>query len=233
MSRERLSRRLRPRKRLKFLLFAQLSCSGCFSATPFQSARVVEPGQRAGSMSFQRSEPRDPEEEQGYTMIEGGTRIPLGGGRADLGLNGAFVAFDAPAGSRQGYGGLMFGMGLKLEVVEDVLAVELPARVTFLGTATFHTTHFYPRAILSLPVGDHLEVNLSATRFFFPTATGDSPWGYSAGLAIGERGGAIFRPEIGVLDYPEGGDMLQFGIAYTPEFGEPAHAGSDHERTPH
>jgi hypothetical protein len=105
--------------------------------------------------------------------------------------------------------------------------------MTFLGAATFHTTHFYPRAILSLPVSDHLEVNLSATKFFFPGATGDAPWGYAAGLAIGERGGAIFRPEIGVLDYPEGGDMLQFGIAYTPEFRDPGPARTADERTPH
>jgi flagellar hook assembly protein FlgD len=47
------------RKRLKFLLFAQLSCSGCFSATPFQSARVTEPGESNGSLSVQRTRPRD------------------------------------------------------------------------------------------------------------------------------------------------------------------------------
>jgi hypothetical protein len=138
----------------------------------------------------------------------------------------------------------MFGMGMKFELLDDVLALELPTRVTFAGGATFHTTHFYPRAILSLPVSDHLELNLSATRFVFPAATGEGPWGYAAGLAIGRRGGAIFRPEIGVLDYPEGGGMIQFGIAYTPEFrdpGAPPSAGpgdgpppaADHERTPH
>lgn len=207
-----------PRKRLKFLLLTQLTCSGCFSATPFQSARVTEPGERTGHISYQRSRPRDEEAGEGWVMIEGGTRLPLGGGRVDLGINGAFVSYDPVTEDGPRFGGAMFGIGPKFEVIDDVLAVDLPARFTFAGAGTFHTTHFYPRAILSLPVAPGVEVNLSATRFLFPGSTAEMPWGYSVGLALGRRGGDIFRPEIGVLDYPEGGDMIQFGLAYTPEF---------------
>jgi hypothetical protein len=221
------------RKRLKFLLFAQLSCSGCFSATPFQSARVAEPGENNGSLSLQRTKPRDGSRNGGWTAAEFGTRVPLGG-RADLGLNGTILSFDPARGSGgHRIGGFLFGAGFKGELIEDVLSLELPMKWTFAGQATLHTTQFYPRAIVSLPVNDFLEVNLSATKFFFPAGTGETPWGYSVGLAIGKRGGAIFRPEIGVLDYPYGNDMIQFGIAYTPEFRTPRSKGAVDERTPH
>jgi hypothetical protein len=209
------------RKRLRFLLFAQLSCSGCFSSTPFQSARVTEPGESNGPLSVQRTRPRDGSHDGGWIAAEFGTRVPIGKG-ADLGLNGTILSFD-PARGYDGprVGGLMLGVGFKGELIDDVLSSEVPVKWTFAGQATLHTTQFYPRAILSLPVNDFLEVNLSATKFFFPAGSGEMPWGYSVGLAIGKRGGAIFRPEVGVLDYPYGNDMIQFGIAYTPEFRTP------------
>ena len=240
----RTSRR-RPRKRLKLLLLTQLTCSGCFSATPFQSARVTESGERAGHLSVQRSEPRDPDRDAGYVIVEGGTRIPLGGGRVDMGFNGAFVSYDPATETSGRYGGVMFGLDTKFEVVPDILAVDLPFRFTYAGAGSFHTMQFYPRAILSVPVASGVELNLSATRFIFLGGGDYMPWGYSAGLALGKRGGTIIRPEVGVLDYPEGGDMIQFGIAITPEFTVPGKAtapqtepqgpvyGPADERTPH
>jgi len=225
--------RKRFKKRLKFLLLTQLSCSGCFSATPFQSARVIESGQQTGSMSIQRSRPRDDPHGQGWTAMEFGTRVPLGGGRTDLGINGSFVSFDPPPGSRgRRAGGVLLGLGPKFELINDVLSIEIPARVTFAGALTLYTTHIFPRAIVSLPIADSFEVNLSATKFLVISDVENTPWGYSVGLAIGKRGGAIFRPEIGVLDYPEGSDMIQFGIAYTPEFRTPARIEASTERTP-
>jgi len=37
--------------------------------------------------------------------------------------------------------------------------------------------------------------------------------------------GVIERPEIGILVFPEGNDVLQFGIGYTPE--APNHSQTD------
>lgn len=237
--------RRRPRKRLKFLLLTQLTCTGCFSATPFQSARVTEPGQSTGHLSVQRSEPRDRDWDEGYVIVEGGTRFPLVGGSVDMGVNGAFITYDPVTESSGRYGGIMFGLDTKFEVVPDVLAFDLPFRLSYVGAGSFHTMQFYPRAILSVPLVSGVELNLSATRFMFLGGMDGMPWGYSAGLALGQRGGTIIRPEIGVLDYPEGGDMIQFGIAITPEFAVPGKAtaareepegpvyGPADERTPH
>lgn len=210
--------RKRLKKRLRFLLFAQLSCSGCFSATPFQSARVVESGENNGSLSIQRTKPKEGSRDKGWMAAEFGTRLPLGKGM-DLGVNGTIMSFDPARGyEKRRLGGFLLGVGVKAEIINDRLSFEMPLKWTFAGPATFHTTQLYPRVIFSQPINEFLEVNLSATKFLFPAGNGESPWGYSVGLAIGKRGGVIFRPEIGVLDYPNGDDMIQFGIAYTPEF---------------
>lgn len=226
--------RRRLKKRLRFLLFTQLTCSGCFSATPFQSARVVESGENNGSLSVLRTRPREGPDQKGWTSMEFGTRVPLGGGRTDLGLNGTLVSYD-PMGDSRGRRptGFQFGIGVKTELIDDVLSLELPVKMMYAGTATLYTTLFYPRAIVSVPINDYLEVNLSATRFLFAGGTENTPWGFAAGLAIGKRGGAVFRPEIGVLDYPDGNDMIQFGIAYTPEFRTSPPKEVSTERTPH
>lgn len=116
-----------------------------------------------------------------------------------------------------GGAGAMFGLGTKIELVQDILAIEIPARMMFAGLATLATTHLYPRAILSLPVTELVEINLSHTRYMYFEEAFVSPYAFSAGLAIGRQGRNIIRPEIGVLVFPEGHNVLQFGIGFTPE----------------
>jgi len=96
-----------------------------------------------------------------------------------------------------------------------------------------HTTHFYPRAILSLPVAELLEINLSHTRYVFMDNEGWVPYAFSLGLAIGRKGGNIIRPEIGILVFPEDNDVLQFGIGYTPEAPNRPPASGLEEGTPY
>jgi|GEM_PF-6558134 len=206
----KLPKLLRPG--LSWFLF---SLSGCLSSTPFQSARVAESGRQSTSVSLQKSFDPTWGKNDSWYMMEFGGRIPVVDGKVDFGLNGSFMLMETREGLRGG--GAMLGLGPKFEIVPDILAVEVPARFTFAGAATFHTTHFYPRAILSLPVTDLLELNLSYTRFLFTWENNRVPYACAAGLAIGRRGGFIVRPEVGVLVYPDGVNVLQFGIALTPE----------------
>lgn len=113
--------------------------------------------------------------------------------------------------------GALFGLGTKFELIENILALEIPARFMYAGLATLYTVHLYPRAILSLPVTELVEVNFSHTRYMYLEENFVSPYAFSAGLAIGRQGGNIVRPEIGILVYPEGRQVLQFGIGFTPE----------------
>ena len=200
---------------LSCLPFLFLFLSGCLSSTPFQSARVVEPGQQSASISLQRSVDANEEKDYAWYMMEFAGRFPVAKGRMDFSVGGAIMAFE----DDDGLGGIgaMFGLGTKIELVQDILSVELPTRLMFAGEATLHTTHFYPRAILSLPVSELVEINLSHTRYVFLESESWVPYAFSAGLAIGRKGGHIFRPEIGILVFPEGNDILQFGVGYTPE----------------
>lgn len=205
---------MRPRF-LPLYLILLVFFSGCLTSTPFQSARVVEPGEQAASISLQKSVDANESQDYSWYMMEMGTRFPLGSDRVDLGLNVAIMAFDSDDGINGM--GAMLGLGPKVEIFQDILAIDMPVRVMFAGEGTFESTHFYPRAILSLPVTELLEINLSHTRYFYMNAVEYQPYGFSAGLAIGRRGGFIIRPEIGIVVYPEGNDLLQFGIGFTPE----------------
>jgi hypothetical protein len=189
--------------------------SGCLSSTPFQSARVVEPGEQTASVSLQKSVDANESQDYSWYMMEFATRLSVGSDRVDLAFNGALMAFDNDDGL-SGVGA-MLGLGPKFEIFQDLLAVDLPVRVMFAGEGTFESTHFYPRAILSLPLNELVEINLSHTRYFYLNSVDYQPYGFSAGLAIGRRGGVIFRPEIGIVVYPESHDLLQFGIGFTPE----------------
>ncbi len=192
-----------------------LFLSGCLSSTPFQSARVVEPGQQSASVSVQKSVDATEKKDYAWYMMEFSGRFPVVKGRMDFSLGGAIMAFEDDNGL-SGVGA-MFGLGTKVELFQDILSVELPVRVMFAGESTLQTTHIYPRAILSLPVAELVEINLSHTRYVFMENEGAIPYAFSVGLAIGRKGGSIFRPEIGILVFPEGDDVLQFGIAFTPE----------------
>ena len=213
------------------LPFLSLFLSGCLTSTPFQSARVVEPGQQAGSISVQKSIDADEDNEYGWYMMEFGGRFPVFKGRVDFALNGAIMALE----DEDGLGGVgaMFGLGPKVELLQNILAIEVPARAVFAGEATLESTHFYPRAILSVPVSDLVEINLSHTRYYYLEEIDITPYAFSAGLAIGRQGGNIFRPEIGVVVFPEGHNVIQFGIGFTPESSAPAPTGHLDENTPH
>ncbi len=214
-----------------YLLFLLNSLSGCLTSTPFQSARVVEPGQQSGSISLQKSIDADEDKDYSWYMMEFSGRFPVYKGRVDFMLGGAIMAQQ----DDEGLGGLggMFGLGPKFEIFQDILAIEVPARVMFAGEATLQSTHFYPRAILSLPVAELLEINLSHTRYYFLNETTSHPYAFAAGLAIGRRGGHIVRPEVGILIFPEGNDVLQFGIAYTPEAPARPSTWENVRETPH
>lgn len=185
--------------------------SGCFSATPFQSARVVESGKPELTTSVMRSTQDIGNFRTGWTQIELAAHNPIIGGRLELAVNGGLMVFDVPS-----VGGVL-GAGFKVELLDDILAFELPAQFIIGGTNPLETTHFYPRIIASFPFSDAVELNLSATRYYYAKGDYDGPDGYAAGLAFGKRGEMIIRPEFGVLYYPYNEDpTYQFGIAFTP-----------------
>lgn len=216
---------------LPCLLFLFLFLSGCLSSTPFQSARVVEPGQQSASISLQKSVDATEEKDYSWYLLEYAGRFPVAEGRMDFSVGGAIMAFEDDDGL-DGVGA-MVGLGTKIELWSDILSVELPARVFLAGGGTLYTTHFYPRAILSLPVSELVEINLSHTRYLFLENEGWVPYGFSAGLAIGRKGGNIIRPEIGILVFPEDNDVLQFGIGFTPEAPSRSRTGDLEQETPY
>jgi hypothetical protein len=69
---------------LSFLLLVSFFLSGCLSSTPFQSARVIEPGQQSASVSLQRSVDASQDKDNGWYMMEFAGRFPVANGRMDF-----------------------------------------------------------------------------------------------------------------------------------------------------
>ncbi len=197
------------------LLVMSFLLTGCLSSTPFQSARVVENPADAATLSVIRSVPETSFSDANWTMAEVTGRFPLKKGKTDASISGAGVMYDG------GGFGAMFGASMKLELLPDILSVEIPVRLMLSGVNSLETTHIYPRAILSLPINDTVEINMSATRFYYTTGGVDAPVGYGMGLALGKHDGLIIRPEFGVLVSHNGYRTYQFGIGITPPPGKP------------
>ncbi len=187
--------------------------SGCLSATPFQSARVVEEDESSLTLSVLHSTVDNGYGHSGWTNLEVAARNPIVGGKLEFPLNGGLLVFNGPS-----FGG-MLGAGLKAELLENILAFEVPARIMIGASNPVETTHFSPRLIASVPLSETLEFNLSATRFYYTEGGIDGPAGYAAGFAYGKRGDSIFRTEFGVLIYPHHDDITyQIGIGISPGF---------------
>ncbi|MCP4292605.1 MAG: hypothetical protein GY780_12315 [bacterium] len=162
--------------------------------------------------SFMRSSSEADGWDNGLTQFDAGARHPIVGGRFEASFNGGFMVFDSSSF------GVLLGAGLKVELLEDILAFELPAQFVLGGTNPVDTTFIYPRLIGSIPFSDKVELNLSTTRYYYAHGDFDGPAGYAAGLAFGKRGEMIIRPEFGVLIYPNSDDpTYQVGIAITPK----------------
>ena len=151
----------------------------------------------------------------GWTQVEMVARNSLVGGLVEFSVSGGLMVFDAPS-----VGG-MLGAGFKFELWDDILAFELPARFIIGGSNPVDTTHFYPRLIASVPFSEMVELNLSATRYYYAKGDFDGPDGYAVGFAFGKRGEMIIRPEFGVLYYPYIDEpTYQIGIGFTPAGGK-------------
>ncbi len=96
---------------LRFFPLLWLFLSGCLSSTPFQSARVVEPGRQSASVSVQKSIDATGEKDYAWYMMEFAGRFPVAKGRMDFSLGGAIMAFEDDDGL-SGVGA-MFGLGTK------------------------------------------------------------------------------------------------------------------------
>jgi len=191
-----------------FLVFI----SGCLTATPFQSARVVESGETSTTTSVMHSTVDNGYSLSGWTQLEMTGRAALVGGRADMFFSAGAIVFGTAS-----FGGTL-GFGCKVELIDDILSLEMPARLMIAGSNPMETTHFYPRLIASIPLNDATELNLSATRYYYIEGNFDrAPVGYAAGLAFGKRGELIIRPEIGVLyNYYNDLPTYQIGVSFTP-----------------
>ncbi len=199
------------RKILTLLPLLAVFLSGCLSATPFQSARVAESGEHTLTTSIMHSSEEVGNFRTGWTQLDFAFRSPVVGGRFEFAVNSGLMIFDAPSI------GVLMGAGFKVELLEDILSFEMPARFVVGGSNPFDTTHFYPRLIGSVPFSDSVELNLSATQYYYARGEINGPVGYSAGLAFGRRGDSITRPEFGVLVYPHTDQLTyQFGISITP-----------------
>ncbi len=199
------------RKYSVLLLVMAVFLSGCFSATPFQSARVAESGEPTITASVMHSSQEVGSVSSGWTQADVVARHPIVGGQVEFSVNGGVVVFQTAVL------GALLGTGFKVELLDDILAFELPAQFVLGGSNPVDTTFIYPRLIGSVPFSDTVELNLSATRYYYARGDIDGPTGYAAGLAFGKRGKMIIRPEFGVLVYPYSDESTyQFGIGITP-----------------
>lgn len=200
-----------------FLFIPLVFLTGCLSSTPFQSARVAETNTEAATLALQRSVPEQVNsysDSNNWTMADITGRFPLVKGKAEVSFNGAAVIYDS------GDFGTLVGMGVKGEVIPEVLSFELPIRFWVSGEAFLQSAHIYPRAILSLPLHDRIELNLSTTRFFYLEGNNENnPAGYAIGFALKRKSGLVIRPEFGVLNYSNGRQIYQFGIGFSPGIG--------------
>jgi len=212
-----------------FLLIT-IFLTGCFSATPFQSARVAETDESSLTASLMHSSQDFGSVSNGWTQIDFVARQPFVGGQFEFSVNGGVMVFD-----HSGIGALL-GSGLKVELLNDILAFELPAQFVVGGSNPVDTTFFYPRLIGSVPLSDKVELNLSATRYYYAQGNYDGPSGYAVGLAFGKRGDMIIRPEFGILvDQHSEEKTYQFGIGITPGISKKhsdRERDSDYESTP-
>ncbi|HEU4365393.1 MAG TPA: hypothetical protein VFT13_07990 [Candidatus Krumholzibacteria bacterium] len=115
---------------------------------------------------------------------------------------------------------VVLGGDIRLAVIRDHLAFALPVSLT-VGEYAFSTIQIQPGVIVTLPVGENLDVNGAARGHFF---TGEElsgeedlrAWGFNAGLGWHVSRNWTVRPEVGWLLYPKSGVLYtQYGIGLT------------------
>ena len=182
-------------------------------------------------MSLQKSVDANEDQDYSWYMMEFAGRIPVFGGRMDFSLNGAIMALE----DEDGLGGVgaMLGLGPKVELLQDILAIEVPARVMFAGEATFESTHFYsPEPSCRCPCLDWLRSTYRTRDTITWRKPTSLPTRFRRGWPSAARAATYSVLKSESWFFPEGHDVLQFGIGFTPESSAKVDSGKLEPQTP-
>jgi hypothetical protein len=178
------------------LLFTLFSSEGCLTYSSYQSARIVERGHPHATVGISRSVSLDTDEhdsEVNWWSIDGDMRFGIA--RRIDGSVRVSVFHNVP----EGWGGGQISVDLRGGVIEDHLAIVLPATVT-LGDFYFYTFRIQPGFIGTIPLGEHLEINGSVRAYVYVRVMELFGIGYNLGLGITTPSGEwTIRPEVGWL----------------------------------
>ncbi len=194
-----------------FLLPGLLACGGCLTFSSFQTARIPEPKRPEVTVAVTRSDFREDDDDDGWSMLEFRHRSRLG--ESDRLEGHVKLSVLHPDGG--GLGGVL-GAGLKAAVVRDHLAVGLPLS-WYIGDAGFRFLQIHPGVIATLPIVPGLDLNGDIEAYILTAGYTQPLHAKHIGLAIGpaDRRWAL-RPEIGWLSWDNGDHRetsVQFGLA--------------------
>lgn len=193
------------------LLPGLLACGGCLTFSSFQTARIPEPDRPEVTVAVTRSDFREDDDDDGWSMFEFRRRARVGESKR---LEGHVkLSILRPDGG--GVGG-MLGGGLKAAVVHNHLAVGLPVS-WYIGDAGFRFVQFHPGVIATLPIVPGFDLNGDFEAYVLATGHTQPLYAKHIGLAIGSADHRwALRPEIGWLGWDSGDHRetsVQFGLA--------------------
>ena len=190
------------------------ACAPVFS--DLQSAKLVEPGQAeltgsVGTVKF--SDPDD--EDSGRVQDQFGLQAGFGLHEA-VELRGRFE--HVTVAGENGPSAQVLGLGPKIRLVEDRLALYVPVGRAFGGDEDDDfgdSWAVHPTLLVTLPAHANVEVNASA-KYLIPLSAedADNQWAFNLGLGLGPNLEKwAIRPEAGVLLNPDdGGRFYHFSL---------------------
>jgi len=189
---------------------AALAGSGCFTYSSYQSARIVERGERQATLAVSRSSVAGREDAgASWVAIEGGGRFGI-----VKRVDGAFM-LSVFRGVPKNWGAGVLTLDVRGGIIKDHLACALPVSVT-LGDFYLASLRMQPGLIATIPLGTRLEITGAVRAHVFVRFPELFAWGYNLGLGIRcTSGGWMLRPELGWMQFTgktSGPGYMQYGV---------------------
>ena len=190
---------------------------GCINYSSYQDARIVEKGHSSGTIAVSASQYDSDfnDDDSHWFVAEGNPRWGLGA-RLDAGFKMSVLL------TEESLGWVTIGADLRFGIIRNYLAATVPVSFA-VGSYIFSSTNLQPGVILTLPVGDDVDINGSVRRSFYldQDLQPYGWWLYNAGLGIVVAPGWRLRPEVGwmVSDSPQEDEptYMQFGLGISRE----------------
>ena len=198
-----------PRRFAALALIGILAAPGCLTYSSYQSAKILERGERRATVSVSgSSKAHDGSDYSSWIAFEGIAR----GGIARR-VDGS-IMLSVFRGMPDEWGAGVVTVDVRGGLVENYLACSLPVSIT-VGDLYLASLRVQPGLIGTIPIGEKFEINGAIRAHVFVRTTEVFAVGYNVGLGITTPSGLwTIRPELGWLRYTQSDELDFSGSAY-------------------